>query len=177
METYLTAVEYARKHNCSKQWIIKLARAGRLDGAYLAGAAYLIPEDAPIPPRLKPGPKALPDSAAAFQARRRVLVREGNQIAQEAHKATRQVMSDGEREAAVLAAMGPRQKHIHECEREGWDRQPGHGCWWIDGQQPVMAYWSDDLTFEQWQQRNAELNAYLDGGPDPVWMKLNPGNM
>lgn len=54
---YITALEYARKHDRTKQWVIRLCHAGRIEGAYMAGGVWVVPADAPLPAPLKPGPK------------------------------------------------------------------------------------------------------------------------
>lgn len=66
METeYITALEYATKHDRSKAWVIKLCHAKRLDGAYLAGGVWVIPADCPLPDPLRRGPKPSFDRAMA----------------------------------------------------------------------------------------------------------------
>lgn len=62
---YVTALEYARKHDRTKQWVIRLCHAGRIDGAYMAGGVWVMPADAPLPDALRPGPKPNFDRAMA----------------------------------------------------------------------------------------------------------------
>lgn len=62
---YITALEYARKHDRTKQWVIRLCHAGRIEGAYMAGGVWVVPADAPLPALLKPGPKPNFDRAMA----------------------------------------------------------------------------------------------------------------
>lgn len=65
---YITALEYARKHDRTKPWIVKLCQSGRLQGAYLAGGVWVIPADCALPEPLRRGPKPVFDAAKAQAA-------------------------------------------------------------------------------------------------------------
>lgn len=65
---YITALQYATKHDRTKAWVIKLCHAGRLAGAYLAGGVWVIPEDCQLPEPLRRGPKPVFDAALAQAA-------------------------------------------------------------------------------------------------------------
>lgn len=45
----LTVIEYAKKHNRSKEIIKTFVRDGRIMGAFMLGRQWFIPEDAPYP--------------------------------------------------------------------------------------------------------------------------------
>lgn len=62
---YVTALQYATKHDRTKQWVIRLCHAGRIEGAYMAGGVWVMPADAPLPDALRPGPKPNFDRAMA----------------------------------------------------------------------------------------------------------------
>lgn len=86
---YLTALEYAQKHNRTKQWVISLCHSGRIDGAFKAGGVWAIPADTPLPAPLKPGPKLVFDPVkakaamdAAQQRRKDVEALEAGNVAQ-----------------------------------------------------------------------------------------------
>lgn len=65
---YITALQYATKHERTKQWVIRLCHAGRIEGAYMAGGVWVMPADAPLPDALRPGPKPNFDRAMALLA-------------------------------------------------------------------------------------------------------------
>lgn len=46
--TLLTPSKYAKLHGVSTVWIQRLCQQGRIPGAFLVGARWVIPEDAPL---------------------------------------------------------------------------------------------------------------------------------
>jgi len=72
---YVTAKEFAEQNGFSKIWVLKLAKGGRIGGAYKAGPVWLIPKGAVMPASLRRGPRAVPDAVLAAQAIERAPVR------------------------------------------------------------------------------------------------------
>ena len=125
----VTAREYAKFHNCSKQWVIKLARAGRIEGAVLDGAVWVMPMDSPLPERQRPGPK--PGHSATV---RRVIQR----AAAQQGRAIRAQMKE---EQPDLSKLSPAQLHTLKrrqqgCKRTGevWECNGSYvGPVWLEG--------------------------------------------
>jgi len=65
---YVTAKEFAEQHGFSKIWVLKLAKSGRIGGAYKAGPVWLMPKGAVMPASLRRGPRAVPDAELAARA-------------------------------------------------------------------------------------------------------------
>ena len=53
--TYLTATQFAEKHEKKSAIVRKLCIDGRIEGARFVGSTWIIPEDAPYPPDARVG--------------------------------------------------------------------------------------------------------------------------
>ncbi len=49
LSEYLSVVEYAKKHNRSREMVKVFAKQGRIPGTFMHGRSYFIPKDAPYP--------------------------------------------------------------------------------------------------------------------------------
>lgn len=57
--TIITLSVWARRRGLAYANAQRLAKAGRITGAYKIGSAWVVPADAPVPPKRKPGPKVV----------------------------------------------------------------------------------------------------------------------
>lgn len=163
---YMTALEYGRKHGRSKQWVIKLCRDGRVDGAYLAGGVWAIPSDSALPKRLAPGPKMRLDSTRAV----RIVERDQRRVVQTAARIGQSLLTRDEVKAQAIATLTPQQQHAFKRQEQGCTRT--QTAWECDGNW-VGPVWLDELSREQFNTRIDEFHAASEridsSDPDAKW--------
>ena len=171
---YVTALEYGKRHGLSKQWIIKLARAGRIDGAQLAGGVWAIPADAAVPERMVPGPKMRLDSARHVRA----VARVERKVERTAEVMRKSIMTKSEIQAEatekVLSTMTPQQRHVYKNRRNGfrliqtvWED--------VEAQDWAGPAWMPDESANAFETRLAQWEAWEDSGregPAPSWLPV-----
>lgn len=54
---FVSLLVWARRRGLAYANAQRLAKAGRITGAYKIGVAWVVPVDAPVPPKRKPGPR------------------------------------------------------------------------------------------------------------------------
>jgi len=57
---YISAAEFADKHNIAERTARHYCACGKIDGAFLTGKTWNIPQDAPLPPRARKHGKEMP---------------------------------------------------------------------------------------------------------------------
>lgn len=57
---YISAAEFAVKHNIAERTARHYCACGKIDGAFLTGKTWNIPQDAPLPPRARKQGKEMP---------------------------------------------------------------------------------------------------------------------
>lgn len=162
---YVTALQYATKHDRTKQWVIRLCHAGRIDGAYMAGGVWVMPADAPLPEALKPGPKpnfdramaklALDKSRADRESRRAVELVQVEQIGATLHPNCKAAIDH-------FTAQGGVYDHVGNChvgdrwlmKPEGWNAAAWVYAQSVAAGKPVLS----DPVVKDWPSTPAEFD-------------------
>lgn len=155
---YVTALEYAQAHNLSKQWILKLAREGRFEGAYQAGICWLIPRDEPLPMRIRPGPK--PKVRPESEAERKNLAKWNADWFKRNENSPPMYMPENEQHTL--------QRRIQGCTRV-------YSAWKLDGVW-IGPIWLRNMSKEEFEARQKEFTEWEDSEytlPRPDWMPLD----
>lgn len=168
---YVTALQYATKHDRTKQWVIRLCHAGRIEGAYMAGGVWVMPADAPLPDALKPGPKpnfdkamaklAMDKSRADRESRRAVELVQVEQIGATLHPKSKAAIDH-------FTAQGGVYDHVGNChvgdrwlmKPEGWNAAAWVYAQSVAAGKPVMS----DPVVKDWPSNEAEAMRKYDIG-------------